>query len=65
MPKITIARYLIAFTVMLIGFLPMGYTALLTPDYLQLTDYLCAIIGFLLAVHITEVKVGANGNDQP
>lgn len=60
----TTARFTIALAVMLIGFLPMGYTALLTPDYLPITDYLCAIIGFLLAVHITEVKVGANDNNQ-
>jgi cytochrome bd-type quinol oxidase subunit 2 len=51
-------RYLIAFAVMLIGFLPMGYTACFTSNYIPLVDYLCAMLGFLLAVHITEVKVG-------
>lgn len=50
-------RYLLAFAVMLIGFLPMGYTALLTPNYLTLTDYIYATAGFLLAVHITKAHI--------
>ena len=58
-------RYLLAFTVMLAGFLPMFTTALLTSDYLRLTDYLCATAGFLLAVHITESMTGCNENHQP
>ena len=57
-------RYLIAFTVMFIGFLPMFTTALLTPNYLTLTDYIYATAGFLLAVHITEARTGANDNDR-
>lgn len=47
----------VAFTVMFIGFLPMFTTALLTSDYLQLTDYICAVVGYLLAVHITEAHI--------
>ena len=58
-------RYLLAFAVMLIGFLPMFTTALLTSNYLQLTDYVCAVSGFLLACHTTESRTGANENDQP
>ena len=58
-------RYLLAFTVMIIGFLPMGYTALLTSHYLTLTDYICATAGFILAVHITEARTGCNENNQP
>ena len=58
-------RCLLALTVMLVGFLPMFTTALLTSSYLQLTDYLCATAGFLLAVHITEARTGANEDDQP
>lgn len=60
MPKF---RYLLAFAVMLIGFLPMGYTATFTSDYLQLTDYLCAMAGFILAVHITEWDYNKGAND--
>lgn len=51
---ITIAQYAIAFAVMTIGFLPIGYTALFTSHYLPLEDYICAMAGFILAVHITE-----------
>ena len=50
-------RYLLAIAVMFIGFLPMFTTALLTSDYLTLTDYICAISGFLLAVHINEIRI--------
>ena len=50
-------RYLLAFTVMFIGFLPMFTTALLTSNYLQLTDYIFATVGFLLAVHINEAHI--------
>lgn len=57
-------RYLLAFTVMLIGFLPMFTTALLTSDYLTLTDYIFATAGFLLACHINESRTGCNDNDQ-
>lgn len=56
--------YLIAFTVMLAGFLPMFTTALLTSDYLQITDYLYATVGFLLACHINESRTGCNDNDR-
>ena len=65
MPKINTARYTIAFTVMIIGFLPIGYTACFTSNYIPLEDYICAMLGFLLAVHITEVKVGTNENNRP
>lgn len=58
-------RYLISAIVLVIGFLPMLATALLTSNYLQLTDYIFAISGFLLAVHITESRTGCNENDQP
>lgn len=58
-------RYLIAFTVMFIGFLPMFTTALLTPDYLTLTDCICATVGFILAVHITESRTGCNEDNNP
>ena len=58
-------RCLLAFTVMLLGFLPMCYTATFTSHYLQLTDYIFATVGFLLAVHITEARTGANEDDQP
>ena len=58
-------RYTLAFTVMLIGFLHMLATALLTSDYLQLTDYIWATAGFLLAVHITEARTGANEDNNP
>lgn len=58
-------RYLIAFTVMFIGFLPMGYTALFTSHYIQLEDYIFATAGFILAVHITEYRTGCNDNNQP
>lgn len=58
-------RYLLAFTVMLIGFLPMLATALLTSDYLQITDYIFATAGFLLAVHITESRTGCNEDNNP
>lgn len=58
-------RYAIAFMVMLLGFLPMCYTATFTSHYLRLTDYLCATAGFILAVHITEIRTGCNDNDQP
>lgn len=64
MPKITI-RYAIAFTVMIIGFLPIGYTACFTSHFIPLEDYICAMLGFLLACHITEVKVGVNENNRP
>lgn len=57
-------RYLLAFTVMAIGFLPMFTTALLTSSYLQLTDYIFATAGFILAVHINESRTGANENNQ-
>ena len=50
-------RYLLALTVMLLGFLPMCYTATFTYHYLQLTDYIFATVGFLLAVHITEAHI--------
>ena len=50
-------RYLLAFTVMFIGFLPMFTTALLTSDYLQITDYIYATAGFILAVHINEAHI--------
>lgn len=56
-------RYLLALAVMLIGFLPMFTTALLTTNYLQLTDYIFAVSGFLFAVHITESRTGYNDND--
>lgn len=58
-------NYLLAFTVMAIGFLPMSYTALLTSHYLALTDYIFATAGFILAVHITESRTSCNDNDQP
>lgn len=58
-------RYILAFTVMLIGFLPMFTTALLTSNYLQLTDYIFATVGFILAVHINESRTGCNDNNQP
>ena len=58
-------RYILAFTVMLIGFLPMFTTALLTSDYLTLTDYIYATAGFLLAVHINESRTGCNENHNP
>lgn len=58
-------RYSLALTVMAIGFLPMGYTALLTPDYLTLTDYVFAMAGFLLACYINESRTGCNENHNP
>ena len=58
-------RYLLAFTVMAIGFLPMFTTALLTSSYLTLTDYIFATAGFILAVHITEARTGCNENHRP
>lgn len=58
-------RYILAAIVLVIGFLPMFTTALLTPDYLMLTDYIYAISGFLLACSITESRTGCNDNDQP
>ena len=50
-------RYLLAFTVMAIGFLPMFTTALLTPNYITLTDCIFATAGFLLACCITETPI--------
>jgi hypothetical protein len=50
-------RYLLAFVVMLLGFLPMAHTALRTSEYITLIDCICAMAGFLLAVHITETHI--------
>lgn len=58
-------RYLLAAIVLVIGFLPMFNTALLTSNYLQLTDYIYATAGFIIAVHITESRTGYNDNDRP
>lgn len=58
-------RYLLAAIVLVIGFLPMFTTALLTSNYLSLTDYICATVGFLLAAHINEARTGCNENNRP
>lgn len=58
-------RYTIAAIVLVIGFLPMFTTALLTSHYLTLTDYIFAISGFLLACHINEARTGANEDNNP
>ncbi len=50
----TKTSYLFAFTVTAIGFLPMAHTALMTSGYITLVDYVCAAVGFLLAVHTIE-----------
>lgn len=50
----TKTRYLLALTITAIGFLPMEHTALRTSEYIPLVDYVCAAVGFLLAVYITE-----------
>jgi len=50
-------HYAIAFTVMLLGFLPMADTAFRTSEYIPLVDYIIAMAGFLLACHITETHI--------
>ena len=58
-------RYAIAFTIMVIGFLPMADTAFRTSDYIPPVDYIVAMAGFLLACHITETRTNYNDNDRP
>lgn len=58
-------RYLLAFTILAIGFLPMADTAFLTSDYIPPVDYIVAMAGFLLACHITETRTNANENNKP
>ena len=49
-------RYLIAFAVLVIAFLPMADTAFCTSEYIPLVDYIVAVAGFMLACYITETR---------